>query len=119
MKAIKNPKIIIGAFICLKVIQAAYAFAVGESPSFLPYLRFGEIIILALIFYFALQKKTAALWVMGIFLLTQIFAVLWAIFLIPIDQYIFKTFAVLLSMYFVYGGYVLINLARGKKKVEA
>jgi hypothetical protein len=119
MKTVKNPKIIIGAFICLKIIQAAYAFAIGESPSFLPYLRFGEIIILALISYFALQKKTAALWVMGFFLLAQLLAVFWAIFLIPIDQYIFKTFAVLLSVYFVYGGYILINYARRNKKAEA
>jgi hypothetical protein len=119
MKAINQPKIILGAFICFKIIQAAYAFAVGEHPLFLPYLRLVEVLILAPISYFAVQKKTAALWVMAVILLSQVFAVFWAIFLIPIEQYALKAFAFLLSIYLVFGGYVLIKIARSKNKVEA
>ena len=55
-----------------------------------------------------------ALWVMSIILLSQIFNVIWAIFLIPLEQIILKAFTIVLASYFVFGGYVLIQLAKGK-----
>jgi len=118
MKTIKNPLVILGVFILFKIVQAVYAFAVGEHPSSLPYLRLVGLAIFVSISYLAIKRKVAALWIMGVILLSQILVVLWAIFLIPLEQVIFKVLAVVLSTYFVFGGYVLVQLARGKKEGE-
>jgi hypothetical protein len=114
MKAIKEPMIILGVFILIKIVQAVYALTVNEHPSYLPYIRFAEIFIFAPISYLAIKRKVAALWTMGVILLLQVFAVGWAVFLIPLQQIIFKVFAIVLSTYFVFGGYVLVQLARAR-----
>jgi hypothetical protein len=118
MKAIKNPLVILNLFILFKIVQAVYAFTVGENPSYLSYLRFVGIFIFIPISYLAIRRKVAALWIMGVILLSQIFAVLWAIFLIPLELVIFKVFAVVLSTYFAFGGYVLVQLSRRKNEDE-
>jgi hypothetical protein len=118
MKAIKEPMIILGVFILFKVVQAVYAFAINEHPSCLPYIRLAEIFIFAPISYMAVQRKVAALWTMGVILLLQVFAVGWAVFLIPLEQIIFKAFAIVLSAYFVYGGAVLVQLAKARNEKQ-
>jgi len=114
MKTIKNPMMILGVFILFKVVQTAYAFTLGENPSYLSYLRIAGIFILVPISYLAVKRKVMALWIMSIILLSQIFNVIWAIFLIPLEQIILKAFTIVLASYFVFGGYVLIQLAKGK-----
>jgi hypothetical protein len=64
----------------------------------------------------AIKRNVAALWIMGVILLLQIFAVILALFLIPLAQAIFKGFAIVLSSYFVFGGYVLVKLAKGQRE---
>lgn len=118
MKTIKNPLVILGVFILFKIVQTVYAFAIGELPSYLPYLRLVGLAIFVSISYLAIKRKVAALWIMGVILLSQILVVLWAIFLIPLEQVIFKVLAIVLSTYFVFGGYVLVQLARGEKEGE-
>lgn len=108
--------IILGVFILFKIVQAVYALAANEHPSYLPYIRLAEVFIFAPISYMAVKRKVAALWTMGVILLLQVFAVGWAVFLIPLEQIIFKVFAIVLSAYFVFGGTVLVQLA--KKKTE-
>ncbi len=51
---------------------------------------------------------------MGIYLVIHVFALFLAIIVIPIDQYIVKIVTIILSLYFVFGGIVLIRLARAK-----
>ena len=116
MKTIKKPMVILGVFILFKTVQAAYAFSTGENPSYLPYIRLCEIFTFTTISYLAVKRKVAALWIMGVILLLQIFAVIWAVFLIPLEQVIFKGFSIVLSSYFVFGGYVLVKLAKGQKE---
>jgi len=65
----------------------------------------------------AVKRKIAALWIMGVILLSQVVAVGWAVFLIPLDQIVFKVFAILLSTYFVFGGYLFVQLAKKKNEI--
>ncbi|MDD2335950.1 MAG: hypothetical protein PHD01_05165 [Geobacteraceae bacterium] len=118
MKAIKEPLIILGVFILFKIVQAAYALAANEHPSYLLYVRLAEIFIFATISYLAVKRKVAALRTMGVILLLQVFAVGWAVFLIPLEQIIFKVFATVLSVYFVFGGTVLIRLAKARNEKQ-
>lgn len=118
MKAIKEPMTILGVFILFKIIQTVYALAVNEHPSYLPYIRLTEIFIFAPVSYMAVKRKVTALWTMGVILLLQVFAVGWAVFLIPLDQIIFKVIAIGLSVYFVFGGTVLVNLAIGTNEKQ-
>ena len=118
MKAIKEPMMILGVFILFKIVQAVYALAVNEHPSYLPYIRFAEIFIFAPISYMAVKRKVTALWTMGVILLLQVFAVGWAVFLIPLDQIIFKVFATVLSAYFVFGGTLLVRLAKARNEKQ-
>ena len=116
MKSIKEPMIILGVFILFKIVQAVYALAVNEHSSYLSYISLAEIFIFAPISYMAVKGKVAALWTMGVILLLQIFAVGWAVFLIPLEQIIFKVFATVLSAYFVFGGTVLVRLAKARNE---
>jgi hypothetical protein len=118
MKAIKEPIIILGVFILFKIAQAVYALAVNEHPSYLPYIRLAEIFMVGPISYMAVKRKVVALWTMGVILLLQVFAVGWAIFLIPLEQIIFKVFATVLSAYFVFGGTVLVRLAKARNEKQ-
>lgn len=118
MKAIKEPMIILGVFILFKIVQTVHALAINEQPSYLPYIRLAEIFIFASISYLAVKRKVAALWTMGAILLLQVFAVGWAVFMIPLEQIIFKMFAIVLSSYFVLGGTVLVQLARARNEKQ-
>jgi len=53
---------------------------------------------------------------MGVILLLQTFALLWAIFLIPSEQLISKALATVMNAYFVFGGYVLVQ--SGKQEMN-
>jgi hypothetical protein len=55
---------------------------------------------------------------MGIYLVIHVFALFLAILVIPIDQYVVKIITIILSLYFVFGGIVLIQLAKAQKKTE-
>lgn len=118
MKSIKEPMIILGVFILFKVVQMVYALAVNEHPSYLQYIRLAEIFIFAPISYMAVKRKVAALWTMGVILLLQVVAVGWAVFLIPLEQIIFKVFAIVLNSYFVFGGTVLVQLAKARNEKQ-
>jgi hypothetical protein len=116
MKTIRKPLVILGVFILFKIVQATYAFAVDENPAYLPYLRLTGIFILVPISCLAVKKNVTALRAMGVILLLQTFALLWAIFLIPSEQLIFKALATVMSAYFVFGGYVLVQ--SGKQEMN-
>ncbi len=51
---------------------------------------------------------------MGIYLVIHVFSLFLAILVIPINQYVVKIITVILSLYFVFGGIVLIQSARAK-----
>lgn len=109
---------ILGVFILFMIVQTVYAFAASEQHAFLPYIRLAEVFVFASISYLAVKRKVAALWTMGVILLLQVFTVGWAVFLIPLEQIIFKVFATVLSAYFVFGGTVLIRLAKARNEKQ-
>jgi hypothetical protein len=119
MRISKQPILILGVLIGFKAIQIIYSFAVGESPTYLSQVRFAEFIIITLVAFYAVRGRIVAIWAMGIYLLIQVVVVLWASFIIPIEHYAFKILSILLSSYFIFGGFVFIQLARVKKKTVA
>jgi len=62
------------------------------------------------------DPRLPALRAMGVILLLQTFALLWAIFLIPSEQLISKALATVMNAYFVFGGYVLVQ--SGKQEMN-
>jgi len=119
MRILTKPITILGIFIGFKSIQTIYSFAVGEAPTYLSQIRFAEFIIFALASFYAVRGRISAIWAMGIYLLIQVVVIPLAIFLVPIEHYAFKILSILLSLYFVFGGFVLIQFARAKKKIGA
>ncbi len=115
---LKKPVSILGTFIVFKAIAIVYSFGVKESPWYMSQVRLAELIVLAFGFYYVIKGKIFAFWAMGIYLVIHIFALFLAIFIIPIDQYVLKITTIFLSLYFCFGGIVLIQIARAKKKME-
>jgi hypothetical protein len=116
---LKNPIVILGVFICFKAYQVYLSFANGEDLTYLPWLRLGSVVLLIIASYFAIKGNQVALWIMGILLIFNIFAVIGGLLLIPIHQYVLKFVAIILGGYFVYGGIVLIKQARASGPFEA
>jgi hypothetical protein len=77
--------------------------------------RLAEFIVLALVSFYVIRGRIFALWAMGIYLVIHVFALFLAIIIIPIDQYVLKIATIILSLYFVFGGIVLIQIATAKK----
>ncbi len=111
IQTLKEPISILCAFIALKAISTIYSFAV-HAPWYMVQLRLAEFVVLALASYYVIKGRIFALWAMGIYLVIHIFALFLAIIVIPIDQYIVKFVTIILSLYFVFGGIALIQLAR-------
>jgi hypothetical protein len=80
--------------------------------------RLAEFIVLALGTYYVIKGNKFALWAMGIYLVIHILSLFLAILVIPLDQFVVKTITIILSVYFVFGGVVLIRLARAKTAVS-
>lgn len=116
IETLKKPIVILSVFIVFKAIQAIYAYAVGERLGYLPHLRLLTVVLLGTLSYLAIQGKKAAQWLIAICLLGQIIAVFWAIFIVPTTQPMFKVIAIVLSIYFVFGGWVLAELAKSKNE---
>jgi hypothetical protein len=51
---------------------------------------------------------------MALYLLAQIITVFWAVFVIPPRQLTLKITAIVLSIYFVFGGWSLLKIAKDK-----
>ncbi len=113
VQTLKEPIAILGTFIALKAIAAIYSFAVN-APWYLSQVRLAELIVLAIVSYYVIKGRIFALWAMGIYLVIHVFALFLAILVIPIDQYVVKIITIILSLYFVFGGIVLIQSAREK-----
>jgi hypothetical protein len=113
VQALKEPASILGTFITLKAIATIYSFAVN-APWYLSQVRLAELIVLAIVSFYIIKGRVIVLWAMGIYLVIHVFALFLAILVIPIDQYIVKIITIILSLYFVFGGIVLIQSARAK-----
>jgi hypothetical protein len=113
IQTLKETISILGTFITLKAIATIYSFAVN-APWYLSQVRLAELIVLAVVSYYAIKGRIFALWAMGIYLVIHVFALFLAILVIPIDQYVVKIITIILSLYFVFGGIVLIQSARAK-----
>ncbi len=112
MEFLKKPIVILSVFVGFKAFQTCLSFLQGEELDYMPWVRLGGVAFLLIASYFAIKGNKVALWVMGIFLLFNIAAVIGGLFLIPFQQYILKSVAVILGSYFVFGGFVLIKQAR-------
>jgi hypothetical protein len=112
LQFLKRPIVILSVFVGFKAFQAYLSFMQGEEVDYMPWVRLGGVVFLLVVSIFVLKRNKVALWVMGLFLISNILAVAWGLFLIPMQQYVIKFVAVVLGSYFVYGGFVLINQAR-------
>jgi len=113
IQTLKEPVLILGTFIALKAIAIFYSVGV-KAPWYMFQVRVAEFVVLFLVSYYVIKGRIFAFWVMGIYLVIHVFALFLAIIVIPIDQYIVKFVTIILSLYFVFGGIVLIRLARAK-----
>jgi len=111
LQFINKPIVILSTFIGFKVFQTVASFVYGETVSYIPWVRLGIIVFLLIVTFFVLKHNNVALWVMGVYLLSNIMTVVWGLIDIPMHQYILKFFAVVLGSYFVYGGFLLIKQA--------
>ena len=116
IEILKRPSVILGVFIAFKAIQAIYAYAVGERLGYFSHIRLLVVILMTWISILAVKGKKNAQWLMAICLLGQIIAVGWAIFIIPTTQLLFKITAIALSIYFVFGGWIMVELAKSKNE---
>jgi len=114
MEILKKPAAILSTFILFKGTQTVYVFATGERPGRLPTLHLLTFVVMAAVSFFAIRGKKTAEWIMGLYLLAQIITVFWAVFLIPAEQLLLKVTAIILSTYFVYGGWIILKIAKGK-----
>jgi len=112
LEFLKKPIVILSVFIGFKVFQVCLSFLQGEELDYMPWARLGGVVFLLIASFFAVKRNRVALWVMGIYLLFNIATVFGGLFLIPLQQYLLKSVAVILGSYFVFGGYVLIRKAR-------
>ena len=112
MHFLKKPIVILSIFVGFKAFQAYLSFMQGEEIDYMPWVRLGGVVFLIVVSVFVLKRNKVAFWVMGLILVSNILAIAWGLFLIPMQQYVIKFVAVALGSYFVYGGFVLINQAR-------
>jgi len=114
---LKKPTIILSALIVFQVTQLVYYLQRTESPLtdgfFL--LRSTVALVVVAIAITALFEKKPALWIMGIYLLTFIIGIIIGLFKVPLQHYWAKTIVIVSGSYFTFGGWMLIQRARGKK----
>ena len=114
IEILKKPAVILGTFVLFKGTQTVYAYATGVRPGRLPTLHLLTFVVMAAVSYFAIKGKKTAEWIMGLYLLAQIITVFWAVFLIPTEQLLLKVSTIILSTYFVYGGWIIVKIAKDK-----
>jgi uncharacterized membrane protein HdeD (DUF308 family) len=114
IEILKRPAVILGTFILFKGIQTVYAYFSGERIGSLPALHLLSFVVMAVVSYFAIKRNKTAQWIMALYLLAQIITVLWAVIVIPPRQLSLKITAIVLSIYFVFGGWSLLKIARNK-----
>lgn len=86
---LKEPVSILGTFITLKAIAIFYSVGV-KAPWYMFQVRLAEFVVLALVSYYVIKGRIFALWAMGIYLVIHVFALVLAIIVIPVNQYIVK-----------------------------
>jgi hypothetical protein len=118
MQLLRKPSVILFTFIGFEIIKTIAAFQNVYEHAYIAWGYLLEVVILILLANLAVRGKKFALWIMGVYLLTQIGAVIFG-FIIPFHEYVLKTVGIVLGSYFVYGGVILIQLARQQKRKEA
>jgi hypothetical protein len=114
IEILKKPTVILGTFVLFKGTQTVYAYATGERIGSLPSLHLLTFVVMTAVSFFVIKGSKTAQWIMGFYLLAQIITVFWAIFLIPTGQLLLKITTIILSTYFVYGGWLLVRIAKDK-----
>ena len=115
---LKKPIVILIIFIGFKIFRTIAAFQAEDENMYRAWILFAETLICAFGAVQAARGKKAALWIMGVYLLVHFGTAVWG-FLIPFNQYILKTTAIVLGLYFTFGGIVLIQKARQKGETGA
>lgn len=101
----KSPSAILAIHFLFKAIQLGFAaFYDHENPVILiP--RTGVFIFIGILSYLAWKKKTVAIIFMVIMILISgLGGFISGIFVVPLSQYFFKPFAIIISAYFIFGG---------------
>jgi len=114
IEIIKKPSVILGTFILFKGTQTVYSYFTGVRIGSLPTLHLLSFVVMAVVSYFALKRNKTAQWIMALYLLAQIITVFLAVFVIPSRQLSLKITAIVLSIYFVFGGWSLLKIAKNK-----
>jgi len=103
-------------FVRVKETQSFYeCFSEVVIGSFLT-LHLLTFVVMAVVSYFAIKRNKTAQWIMALYLLAQIITVFWAVIVIPPRQLSLKIAAIVLSIYFVFGGWTLLKIARDKSE---
>lgn len=114
---LKKTKVIVTAYIVLKVVQSAYAVSLfGEIGGQAVGFKFLDLITIILLVFFTDKDKIVAKWILAaLILFSGVHGFIMGIFAVPLSQYVLKPLFIILGIYFSFGGILLIKKTKNKE----
>jgi hypothetical protein len=113
---VTKPSVILYALIVFQVSQLIGHFLTTDTPLHDQFflMRAGSAVLVTVIAIAALMNRRPALWITGIYLFTFVIGIIMGLFKVPLKHYWAKTLMIVLGSYFTFGGWIMIQRARGK-----